>query len=252
MVQKNKYATGDILTTPNYGDIEIIEYVNCKNVTIKFVNTGYIVEKQQLGNIVNGNLKDKFAPSVYNVGITGEEVCSIEGKKLKEYVVWTEMLRRCYCEDFKNKYPTYIDCEASDNFKYFSYFKNWCNNQVGFNESDFELDKDILLKGNKIYSESLCVFVPKEINTLFTKRNSKRGENVIGVTCRTKYNNFIVNLSIKGKKVTGKVFNKEEEAFLFYKETKEAYIKELAEKWKDKIDKRVYQSLLTYEVSIND
>lgn len=252
MVQKNKYSTGDILTTPNYGNVEIIEYVNNKNVTVKFLNTGYIATSQQLGNIVNGNLKDKFAPSVYNVGITGEEICSIEGKELKEYKIWSEMIRRCYSEIFKKKYPTYINCEASDNFKHFSYFKNWCNNQVGFNEPDFELDKDILLKGNKIYSESLCAFVPREINTLFTKRDSKRGEHVIGVTRRKKYNNFIVNLGINGKKVTGKVFNTEEEAFLFYKQGKEFHIKELAEKWKDKIDERVYQSLLNYEVSIDD
>ena len=85
MVQKNKYSTGDILTTPNYGNVEIIEYVNNKNVTVKFLNTGYIATSQQLGNIVNGNLKDKFAPSVYNVGITGEEICSIEGKELKSF-----------------------------------------------------------------------------------------------------------------------------------------------------------------------
>lgn len=252
MVQKNKYSAGDILTTPNYGNVEVVEYVNNKNVTVKFLNTGYIATSQQLGNIVNGNLKDKFAPSVYNVGITGEEVCSIEGKELKEYKVWSDMLKRCYSEDFKNKYPTYIDCEASDNFKYFSYFKNWCNNQVGFNESDFELDKDILLKNNKTYSESLCVFVPKEINSLFTKRDSKRGKNVIGVTYREKQNDFIVNLRIKGCRVITKSFKTEIEAFLVYKKTKEIYIKEIAEKWKDKIDIRVYEAMLNYEVSIKD
>lgn len=43
------------------------------------------------------------------------------------------------------------------------------------------LDKDILVKGNKIYSPETCCFVPQEINNLFTKRKSCRGTLPIGV-----------------------------------------------------------------------
>ena len=34
--------------------------------------------------------------------------------------------------------------------------------------------------------------------------------------------------------------------------SKESYIKEMAEIWKGRIDERVYQALLTYEVHIDD
>ena len=43
------------------------------------------------------------------------------------------------------------------------------------------LDKDILCKGNKIYSRDTCVFVPQRINSLFTKCDNARGDNPIGV-----------------------------------------------------------------------
>ena len=45
-------------------------------------------------------------------------------------------------------------------------------------------------------------------------------------------------------------------AYEAYKEAKVGYLKELAEKWKDKIDDRAYQALLNYDVycgeKIND
>ena len=44
----------------------------------------------------------------------------------------------------------------------------------------------------------------------------------------------------------------ENEAFQAYKQAKEAYIKEVAEKWGGKIDDKVYQALLTYQVETTD
>lgn len=248
---KNKYVAGHTLPTPFYGDVEIVEYINSKNVTVKFNNTGYIATAQ-LNNIINGRLRDKLAPYIYGVGIVGDEVCSVEGEPLREYVIWQGMLRRCYCETFKERNPTYIDCKTSNNFKYFPYFKSWCKDQIGFNDPDFQLDKDILLKGNKVYCEDLCVFVPKDVNLLFTKRDSKRGECLIGVSYVERDKKYRVNLSVKGRKLINKYFNTEYEAFQAYKTSKELYIKDVAEKWKGKIDQRVYETLLNYKVDIDD
>ena len=47
-------------------------------------------------------------------------------------------------------------------------------------------------------------------------------------------------------------FNTPEEAFCAYKEVKEAYIKDVADKWKDRIDPRVYDALMNYQVEITD
>ena len=47
-------------------------------------------------------------------------------------------------------------------------------------------------------------------------------------------------------------YNTPEQAFLAYKIAKESYIKEVAEKWRDQIDPRVYNTLMNYEVNIDD
>ena len=49
-----------------------------------------------------------------------------------------------------------------------------------------------------------------------------------------------------------KYFNTELEAFNAYKEAKESFVKEQAEKWKGKIDNRAYDALMSYKVEITD
>ena len=91
------------------------------------------------------------------------------------------MLVRCYSDTSKKKNPTYEGCEVSENFKSYEYFYDWCQKQIGFANKDWHLDKDLLVKGNKIYSESTCIFIPSEINLLLTKCTASRGEHLIGV-----------------------------------------------------------------------
>ena len=56
----------------------------------------------------------------------------------------------------------------------------------------------------------------------------------------------------KGKQEYLGCFKTELEAFNAYKTAKESFVKEQAEKWKDKIDERAYKALMDYEVSIDD
>ena len=118
---------------------------------------------------------------MYGVGVVGEEATRINNRQIKERELWSSMLTRCYDDKFHSRSQTYVGCSVSDNFKYFPYFKEWCNQQIGFNIEGFELDKDILVKGNKIYSEDTCCFVPREINSLFVKRKKSRGNFALGV-----------------------------------------------------------------------
>jgi len=104
-----------------------------------------------------------------------------DGKFLLEYDTWKGMLRRCYSETMKTAHPTYIPCTVSENFKSYSYFYEWCHRQVGFGVAGFEIDKDIIKKRNKEYSETTCSFVPFQLNSLFTKTNKSRGGLPIGV-----------------------------------------------------------------------
>ena len=46
----------------------------------------------------------------------------------------------------------------------------------------YHLDKDILVKGNKVYSPETCCFVPQEINSLLVTSVRSRGDQPIGVS----------------------------------------------------------------------
>ena len=242
-----------ILYESSSGKFKIISYKDSKNVRVKFIDTGFETVAR-LDNIRNGKVKDRYLPSVYGVGIVGTKYPISEGGvHTKEYRLWKSMLRRCYSDTYKKKYPTYIDCKCSENFKSYEYFYEWCNEQIGFGNIGFELDKDLLVKGNKVYSEDSCIFIPTEINTLLVKRAASRGEHLIGVYWHSKNKAFVarVNKSKGGSEYLG-LFNTEIEAFNAYKTAKESFVKEQANKWKSQIDIRAYDALMNYTVNIDD
>jgi hypothetical protein len=108
------------------------------------------------------------------------------------------------------------------------------------------IDKDILIKGNKIYSPETCIFVSRKINSLFVKCNKSRGQSPIGVCKHGK--KYYVRCSSMG---IGS-FKTIEEAFNAYKQYKEDYIKQVADEYKNKIPKKLYDALYKYEVEITD
>lgn len=182
--------------------------------------------------------------------------CCINGKKTKEYVLWHCMLIRCYSSVFHGRSPSYIGCTVCPEWHNFQVFAEWCNNQVGFNTLDdkgkvYHLDKDILVKGNKVYSPSNCVFVPVELNILLITKLESNGLPK-GVHWSTLRNKYVAQLKIKNKTKGVGRFDTIEDAFAAYKIAKELYIKEVLYTYKDAIDPRAYQALLNYKVEITD
>ena len=248
-----KDCVGKVCKSKLSGDFKILKYNDSRNVEIQFLNTCFKMVAR-LGNIRSGNVKDRYLPSVHGIGIIGTKYPVSEGgRDTKEYTLWKNMLKRCYNDTYKKKNQTYKDCEVSENFKSYEYFYEWCHKQVGFGNEDWHLDKDLLIKGNKVYSESTCVFIPKEINSVLTKCTASRGENLIGVSWCKKATTFKARVSKnKGKQEHLGFFNTEIEAFNAYKQAKEIFIKEQANKWKSQIDIRAYNALMNYQVEIDD
>ena len=246
-------CVGKICRSLNSGEFKILKYNDTANVEIQFLKTGFETTVR-LGDIKSGKVKDKYLPSVCGVGIVGIKYPISEGgAQIKEYTLWNSMLKRCYSDCSKKKRPTYEGCKVSDKFKSYEYFYEWCNKQIGFNSKDWQLDKDLLVKGNKIYSEDSCVFLPHEINTVLIKCTASRGEYLIGVHWSKKDKTFVARVNKgKGKRENLGSFNTELEAFNAYKQAKESFIKEQANNWKDKIDERAYKALMNYTVDIND
>ena len=248
-----KDCVGKVCKSKSSGDFKILKYNDKKNVEIQFSKTGYETSAT-LGNIRNGKVKDPYVSSVCGIGVLGAKYPSrVNGIQTKEYNLWQHMLQRCYSDTFKKKNPTYEGCEASENFKYYEYFYEWCNKQIGFDNEGWHLDKDLLVKGNKVYSEDSCVFIPSEINTLLIKCTASRGEHLIGVYWCKKANAFVAQISRnKGKQERLGYFKTEIEAFKAYKKAKESFVKEQANKWKSQIDPRAYEALMNYTVEITD
>lgn len=180
------------------------------------------------------------------------------GRRNKDYSLWASMLQRCYSANTNARKGVYIGCGVSENFKSYSYFSLWCEQQKGYDNKDsnskvWHLDKDLLVKGNKIYSEDTCVFVPQQINALLTKRQNLRGEYPIGTSLNRKSGKFQANCKNgDGKLVYLGLHDTPQEAFQVYKVFKESLIKEVANKYKDQLDTRAYDALMNYQVEITD
>ena len=248
-----KDCVGKVCKSKSSGDFKILKYNDAYNVDVQFLKTGFET-RAQLGNIRNGEVKDLYSSSVHGVGILGtRHPSTINGVNTKEYEIWYSMLSRCYNDAYKKHRPTYEGCEVSDNFKYYEYFYEWCHSQVGFGNQGWHLDKDLLVKGNKVYSEDSCVFIPQEVNSLLIKHEASRGEHLIGVCWCKRDKAFKAQISKnKGSPEHLGYFKTELEAFKAYKQAKESFIKEVAEKWKGKIDERAYEALMSYTVEITD
>ena len=251
-----KESVGIVCKTTRFGNFKILGYGGCNDVHIEFLETGYKT-KTSNKEVRHGNIRDKLKPSIFNVGFIGSKYkTSVNHVDAIEYKTWYSMLERCYSEKVHNVRNTYKDCEVSENFKSYEYFYEWCQKQIGFdndgNGNPFHLDKDLLIKGNKVYSENNCVFLPSEINTLIIKCDKVRGDCPVGVTYHKSSNNYAAQISMFGKRKHLGMFNTKLEAFDAYKTAKEWHIKEMANKWKDKIDIRAYNALMNYQVEITD
>ena len=207
-------------------------------------------------NVMNvKGLEARMKPSVCGVGYLGcnlELKASYNGKKCPIYYAWVRMFERCYSKKFHRINPTYVGCTVSEEFKDYSKWREWYDNYQ-YKHDGWHLDKDLLIKGNKIYSESTCVFIPREINQVLVKRTASRGQHLLGVYWHNASKAFIARVNKgKGKQKHLGYFNTEIEAHLAYKQAKESYLKELADKYKDLLDPRAYEALYNYTVDIDD
>jgi hypothetical protein len=168
------------------------------------------------------------------------------------YDNWVQMIRRCYSEESLTEKPSYRGCSVCDEWRSFTAYLNWANDPKNGYREGYAMDKDIIKHGNRVYSPDACVFAPDKINTIFTKSNASRGDTPIGVS-RAK-NKFKASVTKNGVNVYLGHFNTAHEAFLAYKQAKEAYIKEVAnEYWsRGEICEKLYNALLNYEVLETD
>ena len=168
----------------------------------------------------------------------------------KEYTVWKNMIQRCYSEAYLKRRPTYRGCSVTEEWLNFQVFAEWLTSQ-DFYLDGYELEKDILKYGNKVYSPETCTLIPQEINSLVLDCKSTRGEFPIGVTWHKKYGKFKSQIRIFDKNIHLGYFDCPQEAHMAYVKAKEAHVKVIANKWKGRIEERVYLALMNWKVKDN-
>lgn len=212
---------------------------------------GVIVTNKTFNNIKLGQISHPNFKSFYGVGYKGigDYALSINGKKTKSGSIWESMMTRCYNPN-KLKNPSYKDCTIDERFHCFQDFAKWFEeNWNPLWEGRWELDKDILQKGNKIYSPETCCFVPCEINSQFKK--SKDNGFPTNISFNKIRNKFAGNIRIDGKNYTT-YKDTIEEVFDWLKPLKEDKIKNLAHKYEHQLTDQCYQALINWTIEITD
>ena len=224
-----------------------------------FPEYNWTFEHAHYNNFKRGNIKCPYEPRHYGVGYLGEGKYKTKenGKHTDEYVIWHGMLQRCYDPKYQEKYSTYRGCKVEDFFLNFQHMCEWLDeNYYEIPGEIMCLDKDILYKGNKIYSRETCIFVPERINLLFTKRDNDRGDCPIGMQEISSGNYRVRCNNGYGKQIHLGTYSTKEEAFQVYKKYKEKLIKETIDSYEGKIPEPFYSRLKTamydYEIEIDD
>lgn len=242
----------------SYGTLmKIIEYKDCHNLIVEFQDENKFKKKSTYRLFKIGRISNPYDKKVCGVGCVGVGKYTnaiINDNHTTHYSHWLAMLNRCYSKKLHILSPTYITCSVCEEWLNFQSFAKWFDENYYEIENEIMcLDKDILSKGNKIYSPNTCIFVPKSINGLFVKNDVRRGKYPIGiyedrgylrVSCRD-FNNNKIQLGTYP-------LNKEKEAFSIYKNFKEKTIKYAADLYKDKIPNKLYEAMYKYQVDITD
>ena len=171
---------------------KVIKYENANNVLIEFQDEHKCKKNTFLEMIKKGQIKNPYCPSVYGVGYIGDERIKTRekvgngkynGKHTKEYEAWRSILQRCYDKKYLLRRPTYKGCMVCKEWLCFSNFYNWVIKEPNYEKwkigNRWAVDKDIIVKGNKIYSPDTCCLVPNYINIVFTKKKCKKEKEEI-------------------------------------------------------------------------
>lgn len=243
----------------------VVDYIDHYKVVVEFQDEYKLRKIVDKSSLLKGNIKNPYDKSILGIACIGNTT-TVDPNKVKlglkhsasqklSYHEWVAMIDRCYNEKCSH-YENYKDCYVHNDWLIFENFEKWFNeNYYKIPGYRMNIDKDILVKGNKIYSPKTCVVVPSILNIQFV-RNIKRRNLALGVVYtenKKRYEAYYYRGEGKNHiRVNLGRYDSVEEAFYKYKEAKENYLKELADRFKEYIPEKLYKRLYTYEVEITD
>ena len=243
-------VVGTVFPTNFNGDCTVVSAKSCNNIVVMF-SDGTEVQVRS-GNLTKGIVKNPNNAKIFGVG------CNDIGEtNTKLYTVWHSMIRRCYSEVFHKQNKAYRDVTVQESWKRFSNFKRDVETLPFYSYCEshgYELDKDILTDGTRMYKLETVCFVPKEINAVLIKEvgvNGRKGYHI------NSHGNYSISTTRELNEIRKELglrysFKTAREASEVYRLCKKERIRKLANKWKDQIDARVYEALMNYQVEITD
>lgn len=233
----------------------IIRYKNVHDIDVAFED-GIIEGHTRYRYFKNGSIVNYNIPSYLGVGYRGYGKYKTRKNNIKteEYVKWGSMLTRCYSKKLKQR-ENYIDCYVCDEWLNFQNFAEWYNNHLYYipDVDTLDLDKDIKIKGNKVYSPETCLLIPKRLNSIVLNRHNDRGNECIGVSFSYKTGKYIASCNMLNSKqrYLGS-YSTEKEAFNIYKKVKEHEIMVALDMYKKYLPDYIYNAILNYKIEMED
>jgi hypothetical protein len=151
------------------------------------------------------------------------------------YSKWIGILERVLSERYHKVKPSYVGTTICEEWKYFTNFKKWVDEQPNRNWESCEPDKDILSFNGKHYSPETCVFISPRVNSFITDRKQKRGEYMLGVSWHKKSNKLAAQCCTYGENTSRHIgyFTNELEAHKAWQAKKHEYACMLADVQED-------------------
>lgn len=225
-----------------YGD-----FFDCSKVEFRGMRERITISSEKFGeeSVIPSNL---FCYNFMNRKWRDGDIKGVS--RTRSYRTWYSIKVRCNPKTRKKKDIAYSECVICEEWRDFNNFKSWYDRNY---VPGYQIDKDIIKKGNKTYCPEFCCFVPQEINLLTATRGIRATKYPPGVN-KTKSGKFEAYITIKKKRIHIGTYDSMDLAFAIYKKEKEAHIQKVAQEYYDanKIERRVYDALMNYEVQITD
>ena len=234
-IRKNTFGT----------EMKIVRYNNSEDIDVQFLDDYYYVyHHTTYSNFKNGCIKNPYDKSVFGIGFVGDGkyLTRENGVNTIHYNTWHDMLKRCYNEGSKDKFPAYFGiCKVCNHWLNMQNFSEW------FDEKKYEcgerlhIDKDILYVGNKIYSKDTCILVPQRINMLFTNKPNRFGlPSGISPIANGRY-----SVKYNGKLIGNA--DSLEEAVIMHEVEKQKAIIRITKEYKEILPVEVYDALMSWK-----
>ncbi len=206
------------IVSTNDGDIVIIEVINCSEVVVCFLQYPNVLTVRA-GDIRTGRIKNFMKPCTYGIGYigVGPYKTAVNGKHTKAYNVWMGMLQRVRCPNSKRVARNYEGTSIDIRWLNYQNFAAWYEQEINkFGPVDFgwEIDKDFLIPGNRMYSPDTCCLIPQSINVLMVSSCFSRGTLPLGVSYKRK--RYRASVRMFGKNKNLGVYSTIREAQLAY------------------------------------